>query len=369
MSVVIDVDRSNLSASRLNRAPSRPLAEGEARLAIDAFALTANNITYAVFGDGLRYWDFFPVGEGSWGRVPVWGFADVVESKSALEVGQRFYGYLPMGTELVVQPGRVDARGFTDLAEHRAPMAAAYNRYSNTASDPTYRADREAHQMVLWPLFMTSFMIDDFLGQSVLSDPEVTTVVLSSASSKTAIGAAFLTALRPDIHVVGVTSKGNASFVNDLGCYSSVVTYDDVAQGSACGPMVARPTSTSPVTRPSRAECTASSRTIWPTAWSWAERTGRRHAPPAKCPAPSPSSSSLRRRSLCARRNGAAKVSTSVWGRRGIASRRGRMAGCASRPRREPRTWSGSTARCSPAASIRASATSAAWAENPAGKN
>ncbi len=236
MSVVIDVDRSNLSVSRLNRTPSRPLADGEARLAIDAFALTANNITYAVFGDGLRYWDFFPVGEGSWGRVPVWGFADVVESKSALEVGQRFYGYLPMGTELVVQAGRVDARGFTDLAEHRSPMAAAYNRYSNTAADPTYRADREAHQMVLWPLFMTSFMIDDFLGQSVLSDPEVTTVVVSSASSKTAIGAAFLAALRPDIHVVGVTSKGNASFVKDLGCYSSVVTYDEVAQGSASWP-------------------------------------------------------------------------------------------------------------------------------------
>lgn len=181
MSVVIDVDRTSLATSRLNRTPARALSPGEVRLAIDAFALTSNNITYAVFGDGLKYWDFFPVGEGTWGRVPVWGFADVVESTIGdVAVGERVYGYLPMGDELIVSPGRVDARGFTDLSAHRAPMAAAYNRYAKVTADPTYRSDRESHQMVLWPLFMTSFMIDDYLGEKVLGDPSVTTVVLSS---------------------------------------------------------------------------------------------------------------------------------------------------------------------------------------------
>ncbi|MGA1245763.1 MAG: DUF2855 family protein, partial [Ilumatobacteraceae bacterium] len=109
MSVVIDVDRTNLSISRLNRSVAVDLQPGEVRLAVQSFALTSNNITYAVFGDGLKYWDFFPVGEEPWGRVPVWGFADVVESTIGdVAVGERVYGYLPMATELVVTPGRVD---------------------------------------------------------------------------------------------------------------------------------------------------------------------------------------------------------------------------------------------------------------------
>lgn len=247
MSVVIDVDRSRLATSRLNRSASAELQPGEVRLAIDAFALTSNNITYAVFGDGLNYWNFFPVGEEPWGRVPVWGFADVVESTIGdVVVGERVYGYLPMGTELVVTPGRVDERGFTDLAAHRAPMAAAYNRYAKVAADPMYRVDREAHQMVLWPLFMTSFMIDDYLGDkvlgdkmlgdTVLGDSSVTTVVLSSASSKTAIGAAFLLSRRPDLRIVGLTSPSNEQFVQSLGCYDEVLLYDDVENGSAVWP-------------------------------------------------------------------------------------------------------------------------------------
>ena len=237
MSVVIDVDRTHLATSRLNRTAGRDLQSGEVRLAIDAFALTSNNITYAVFGDGLKYWDFFPVNDGSWGRVPVWGFADVVESTIGdVTVGERVYGYLPMGTELIVSPGRIDERGFTDQAAHRAPMAAAYNRYAKVTADPSYRRDRESHQMVLWPLFMTSFMIDDYLGDKVLGDPEVTTVVLSSASSKTAIGAAYLLAQRPGIRVVGLTSPSNADFVRSLGCYHDTVLYSDVENGSVVWP-------------------------------------------------------------------------------------------------------------------------------------
>ena len=102
-----------------------------------------------------------------------------------------------MGTDLVVEPGRFDARGFHDLAAHRQPMAGAYNRYVFTDSDPIYAADREAHQMVLWPLFFTSFVIDDFLADN--DGFGAPTVVVSSASSKTAIGAAFLLSTRGDV--------------------------------------------------------------------------------------------------------------------------------------------------------------------------
>ena len=240
MPTTIEVVRDEITTSRIAKRASVPLEEGQARLRVDRFALTSNNITYAAFGDGLRYWDFFPVpDDGSasdsrpWGRVPVWGYATVVESRSdQLTVGERAYGYLPMSDELVVQPGRRDASGFTDVAEHRRPMAAAYNRYVFPGADPSHDAAFEPHQMVLWPLFMTSFMIDDYLASEGTDRPEMfgaSIAVISSASSKTAIGAAHLLAARPGVRVVGLTSARSADFVRSLGCYSSVLTYDEIS--------------------------------------------------------------------------------------------------------------------------------------------
>ena len=40
-----------------------PLAQGQVRLRVERFALTANTVTYATTGDTLGYWDFFPTGE------------------------------------------------------------------------------------------------------------------------------------------------------------------------------------------------------------------------------------------------------------------------------------------------------------------
>lgn len=50
-------------------------------------------------------------------------------------------------------------------------------------------------------------------------------VVLSSASSKTALGLAFLLH-RAGVRTVGLTSSGNVAFCEGLGVYDDVVTYD-----------------------------------------------------------------------------------------------------------------------------------------------
>jgi Protein of unknown function (DUF2855) len=226
----LEVDRNDLHRIRAVERPSVPLGPGEARLGIDRFGLTANNITYAVFGDTLGYWQFFPAphqaGVG-WGRVPVWGFADVVESDApGLEKTTRVYGYFPMSTELVVQPGRVDDRGFTDVAAHREPLPSVYNRYSLVRSELIYSPDREPQQMLLWPLFVTSFVVDDFLGDHGMFGAGQ--AVISSASAKTSIAAAFLLAARPDIEVIGLTSPSNLEFVRGLDCYQKVVPYEEV---------------------------------------------------------------------------------------------------------------------------------------------
>lgn len=227
------VARQDLRRTRLapdSDAPTaRPLAAGEVRLAIDQFALTANNITYAAFGEAMKYWQFFPTDDAAWGCIPVWGFARVSESRAeGVEVGRRVWGYLPMGSYLVAQASRVSARGFTDGSSHRADLPVIYNQLSFCDTDPSYRVDREAQQALLRPLFVTSFLIDDFLAEA--SHFGAQQVLLSSASSKTAYGTAFCLSRRRGsgtaIRTVGLTSAGNLGFTRSLGCYDEVLDYE-----------------------------------------------------------------------------------------------------------------------------------------------
>src|SRR3954468_24396884 len=123
------VRKDRLGETRLVTADDAPLADGQIRVHVDAFALTSNNITYAAFGEAMSYWQFFPSGEAGWGIVPVWGFGQVLQSPHpGVAVGERLYGYWPMASHAVLQPDRLDASGFTDAAPHRAPLHAVYNR-------------------------------------------------------------------------------------------------------------------------------------------------------------------------------------------------------------------------------------------------
>jgi len=227
------VRRDDLRTCRVEDSPTPELEEGQALLRVARFGLTANNITYAVFGDGMRYWDFFPAPEG-WGRVPTWGFAEVAASRAeGVEVGTRLYGYLPPSTHLVVTPARADAHGFVDAAPHRQPLPSAYQRYLSTATDPFSAQDTEALQMLLRPLFSTAFLIDDALEDD--GRTEAGPILISSASSKTSVAAAFLLSQRPGVEVVGLTSGRSRAFVEGLGIYAHVVTYDEV-DGLDAGP-------------------------------------------------------------------------------------------------------------------------------------
>jgi hypothetical protein len=220
------VSREDLSHTALLEGDAPEPADGEAVLRVDRVGVTANNVTYAVLGDSFRYWEFFPT-EPGWGLVPLWGFAEVVASRAdGVAVGTRVYGYLPPASHLLVRPDRADERGFRDAAEHRAALPSPYNAYAATTADPAYRAEHEDLQVLYRPLFFTSFVLadqlaDDSRGARVLA--------LSSASSKTAYGAAFL--LRGgEREVVGLTSARNVAFTEALGCYDRVLAYEDAAQ-------------------------------------------------------------------------------------------------------------------------------------------
>jgi hypothetical protein len=228
------VQKSDLAQAELRRSERAALAPGQIRLRIELFSFTANNITYASFGDAMKYWDFYPrplSGDGqtnAWGVIPVWGFASVTESQAeGIAVGERFYGYFPAASEAVLTPSRISPKGFSVSDGPRAQLAAVYNQYTNCASDPYHAHGSEAVQALLRPLFITSWLIDDFLADNDFFGSQA--VLLSSASSKTAYGMAYCLAQRPADQrpqIIGLTSANNQAFCESLGCYDRVLSYD-----------------------------------------------------------------------------------------------------------------------------------------------
>jgi hypothetical protein len=222
------VRRDDLAQTRIEPVDAAtPLAPGTVRLRIDHFAFSANNITYAVFGESMRYWQFFPADDG-WGCVPVWGFADVEASADpAFEAGERCWGYWPMATHVVLAPVELSANGFTDGSVHRADLPAIYNRYQRCA--PGTDRPREHAQALLRPLFATAWLIADFLAEA--GDFGARTLLLSSASSKTALATAFCLGRRPGAtsRIVGATATTRVAFAACLGVYDEVVAYDALA--------------------------------------------------------------------------------------------------------------------------------------------
>jgi Protein of unknown function (DUF2855) len=220
------IARDDLHSCRFDDGEPPELAPGQALLRVERFGLTSNNITYATFGEAMSYWSFFPAPHG-WGRMPVWGFAEVSDSRvDALQAGTRVYGYLPPSSELVVAPERIGAQGFVDASAHRAKLPGAYNGYARVDADPIYDAGSEPEQMLLRPLFFTSYLIDDFLNDASLFG--ASSAILSSASSKTASALAFLLSRREGIEVIGLSSARGAEFARGLGVYDHVLTYDEV---------------------------------------------------------------------------------------------------------------------------------------------
>ena len=220
------------------------LAQGQVRVAIERFALTSNNISYAALGDTMQYWSFFPAPDTAWGCIPVWGFGRVEESHhSELAVGEKLYGYFPMANRVDLTPGNIAPAHFSDTAHHRAELHPVYNQYMRCAADPFYTVDTEDLQALLRPLFLTAWLVDDYLASNVFFGATAVPgqraqLLLSSASSKTAYGTAFQLAQREGVDVVGLTSPGNVAFCASLGCYSRVLTYEQLAQIDPDAPCV-----------------------------------------------------------------------------------------------------------------------------------
>lgn len=213
-----------INVTKLDDVASAPLETGQIRLALQSFALTANNVTYAATGPQIGYWKFFPVAQDGQGIVPVWGTAEVVETTAPdIEIGTRFYGFYPMAQELVITPRLSKSGTLEDTAPHRAGLPAVYNRYVPIM-------DSDAHtdhlRALLQPLLATSWLLSDWLADNAFFG--ASQVIVGSASSKTGLGLCAYLAADRACSVVGLTSAKNKAFVDALGTCDQVLTYDAV---------------------------------------------------------------------------------------------------------------------------------------------
>ncbi|WP_395338281.1 DUF2855 family protein [Ningiella sp. W23] len=240
----IQVRKNNLDDVETTTLEFEPndLSDGEIVLATQSFGFSANNITYAALGEGMGYWGFFPASKdpSAWGVVPVWGFAQVTHSNhDQIAVGEKVFGYLPMASHLIVRPGKIGEYGFSDTHPQRKSISPVYDSYLYCKKDPGYNAQRESWQLNFRPLFMTSFVLDEFVAQYLSQngqqdiERDSKAILLSSASSKTALGTAFLLQAnrqeRPvQYQIIGLTSPNNVEFTKGLGCYDLVYSYDQL---------------------------------------------------------------------------------------------------------------------------------------------
>jgi Protein of unknown function (DUF2855) len=228
----VHISKRDVRVARVVEIATTPLGAGAARLRLDLFALSSNNVTYAAMGEGAYgYWDFFPGPEG-WGRPPVWGFATVVASNApGVEIGARYFGYFPIGETLDVTPVKIGARGFTDGASHRSTKASVYNQYLDTRTDSAYDAAFEAEQALLRTVYSSGWWVADCVHQG---HPH--TVLVSSASSKTALATAHQLRQLAGPELVALTSARNKPYVLGTGLYDRTMTYDEVSTLTAGAP-------------------------------------------------------------------------------------------------------------------------------------
>ena len=225
MATSFQVNRSSIRDTQFVGRDGRDLLAGEVRFSIDHFALTSNNVTYAVAGDMLDYWGFFPVDE-PWGHVPAMGYGEIIESANPdIALGMRCFGFFPMADEHVLLAAATDA-GLLDIGPHRINHAPVYRQFANVPKDPAHDPDREAHVALLRGLFMTGWLAEDLLFDNDNFGAEAT--IITSASSKTSIAMGWTVQQRGGLSI-GLTSERNREFVEGLGCYSEVITYENIA--------------------------------------------------------------------------------------------------------------------------------------------
>jgi hypothetical protein len=145
-------------------------------------------------------------------------------------VGERLWGYFPMASHAVLTPGNIHADYFMDVVEHRRELPLIYNQFRRTQAEPEFLQKMENERCLLFPLFMTSYLIYDYLIDNEFFGAQQ--VVIGSVSSKTGFGLAQMLHNDKQVSqsVIGATSPGNKEFVKGLDCCDQIVLYHNESQ-------------------------------------------------------------------------------------------------------------------------------------------
>ncbi len=226
----LQVNRSDYHATRVVEQDIADLMAEEILVSIRKFALTSNNVSYAVSGDMIGYWNYYPA-EAPFGNVPVWGIAEVIQSRSPdIKIGERLWGFFPMASATKLKVGFVADDNFMDATEYRSQLPALYNQYRRTTNEPEFLSKLEDERCLLFPLFITSYLIYDYLKDNDFFGAKQ--VIIGSVSSKTGFGVAKLIHedAEAQVEVVGMTSQHNVGFVEQLACCDQIVVYGNENQ-------------------------------------------------------------------------------------------------------------------------------------------
>ncbi|CEL04019.1 hypothetical protein ASPCAL05153 [Aspergillus calidoustus] len=119
----------------------KPLQPSSVRVRASLITLSSNNLSYALGGTRLHWWDTYPVpatapapynDNSAWGIVPAWGLATVIESTiPGIDPGTTLYGYWPTSqhaVDLQLAAGEVPGH-WRETSAHRTALMPLYNRY------------------------------------------------------------------------------------------------------------------------------------------------------------------------------------------------------------------------------------------------
>jgi hypothetical protein len=132
-----------------------------------------------------------------------------------------------MASHATLEPADVAQGRFRDGAPHRGLAAAPYNEYQRISGDPAFEGRQGDYLILLRPLFLVSWLASIYLSENAFFGAQ--DVIITSASSKTAIALAYLLHKSgASIEIIGLTSSRNVPFVKQLGYYDRVVSYDNL---------------------------------------------------------------------------------------------------------------------------------------------
>ncbi|KAL3428617.1 hypothetical protein BDV09DRAFT_75216 [Aspergillus tetrazonus] len=160
---------------------SSPLKQSSVRIRSSLLSLSSNNLTYALYGNFLRWWDAYPVPQSApapynntteWGIVPAWGLATVLESTlPGIPQGTVLFGFWPTGShavDLELNPSELDGH-WKEVSEHRAHLMPLYNRYRVFDTQGKDLAEF-AWDAAVGTIFVAGYLMSEYI---FTSDPAV----------------------------------------------------------------------------------------------------------------------------------------------------------------------------------------------------